>query len=76
MVNIPPFEHAPPQVPPEHDHKPGAEPKEEEKADKVAVVFIAHTIVDPRAMVIHFEDTRVAERAVVRAHGLDDLAWA
>ena len=37
-----------------------AEDGEEEEADEVAVVLVAHAVVDPRAVVVHFHHTTIA----------------
>jgi len=47
----------------------------EHKEAKVTVVIPADAIVDPRTVMIHFQDTAVAYATVVRSLGLTELAF-
>lgn len=55
-------------------HKPHTDEQVKDEEQEVSVVFEADTIVDPRTVVIHYEDASVADRAVMCPCGLYFIA--
>jgi len=45
-----------------------------DEAEEVSIVEVPHTIVDPGAMVIHLEDTFLADPTVMRSRWLEGFA--
>lgn len=46
----------------------------QQEEQEESVVVEAHAVVHPRAVMVHLHDASVADRAVVRAHGLEHAA--
>ena len=57
-----------------YDHECCAAHEVETEEEEVALVVQADAVVDPGTVVVHHEDTLVADAAMMRTHGLNVVA--